>query len=98
MEDKFYENPLVRQDGYALSNKEAGLDPDKRERSLNISTKYVDYSIRKTNLRDQIMTVREGVTLLTGNYSDLNGPEVFASKKRVPAKLYYQSKMKEEDL
>lgn len=54
LHDTFYDNLPVRTDGFALPNKEAGINISKRDKSLGISNKQVDYNLKKTNLREQI--------------------------------------------
>ena len=54
LEDRFYENIPSREDGKSLSNKEAGIEPNKKTKSITFSTKQADYNLRKDGLKDTI--------------------------------------------
>ena len=58
MSENIYENIPNREDGKALTNKEAGIEPNKKTKSIIYSTNKADYSLRKDCLKDTILHTR----------------------------------------
>lgn len=70
IEIRFFDNIPIKDEGYALSNKIAGIEPSKKDQKINFICGKQNYLLESKNLKEHLIQNKKDFEDLEQNYKN----------------------------